>query len=78
MRIISKVQMQQMLAAIHPHEDLFGMRDRAMLVLDYHTGLRVSELVGLSVMTYLATASPDKPCTCGRASPNTRTAATSP
>lgn len=39
---------RQLLAAVDLR-DPFGSRDRAMLVLCLHTGLRVSELVGLDV-----------------------------
>jgi len=49
MRSLTQAETQKLLDAIDPREDLFGVRDRAMLELALHTGLRVSELVGLSI-----------------------------
>lgn len=48
MRVLFPWEIRQMLAVINPRT-AFGVRDRAMLVLLLHTGLRVSEVCGLAV-----------------------------
>ena len=48
MRILLPSQEQQLLSAIRPGEP-FGPRDRALIVLALHTGLRSHELCGLNV-----------------------------
>ena len=48
MKLLTQVQQRQLLGAIRPQEP-FGARDRALLVLDLHTGLRSCELCGLNV-----------------------------
>ncbi len=48
MRILTADQVRRLLAVIPPRS-AFGYRDRAMLILALHTGLRVSELSGLTV-----------------------------
>ena len=48
MKLLTQTQEQQILGAIRPKEP-FGARDRALLVLDLHTGLRSCELCGLNV-----------------------------
>lgn len=48
MRVPAEGDVSRLVAALDPR-DPFAGRDRAMLVLASHTGLRVSELVGLDV-----------------------------
>ena len=48
MRIVTPEQVQQLLAAIGPREP-FGERDRALIQLALHTGLRSHELCSLDV-----------------------------
>lgn len=48
MRIVTPEQVQQLLAAIGPREP-FGERDRALIQLALHTGLRAHELCALDV-----------------------------
>ena len=48
MRVPDQAQAQRLLDAVNPR-DPFGPRDRAMLELALHSGLRVSELAGLDV-----------------------------
>ncbi len=48
MRILLSTQEQQLLSAIRPGEP-FGLRDRALITLALHTGLRSWELCGLDV-----------------------------
>jgi integrase/recombinase XerD len=48
MRILTTDQVRRLLAVISP-KTAFGYRDRAMLILALHTGLRVSALSGLPV-----------------------------
>ena len=48
MRIPDSDDTSRLLAVI-PLRSPFGQRDHAMIRLDFHTGLRVSELVGLNV-----------------------------
>jgi len=48
MLILTRDQVCQLMAVIPPRS-AFGRRDKAMLVLALHTGLRVSELCGLVV-----------------------------
>lgn len=48
MKLLTKAQENQLLGAIRPREP-FGVRDRALVILDLHTGLRSCELCGLNV-----------------------------
>ena len=48
MKVPTRKDLVQIFESIDPREP-FGERDRAMIVLDSNTGLRVSELVGLDV-----------------------------
>jgi len=48
MKVLHPTEMRQLVAAVDM-TDPFGPRDRALLVFAFHTGLRVSELVGLNV-----------------------------
>ena len=48
MRILSPATVDQLLASI-PERSPFGARDKALIVLDLHTGLRSHELVALNV-----------------------------
>lgn len=48
MRVINESEAGRLLAAIST-DDIFGPRDRAMLMLVLHTGLRVAELCGLDI-----------------------------
>ncbi len=48
MRILTPATVDQLLASI-PERSPFGARDKALIVLDLHTGLRSHELVALNV-----------------------------
>ncbi|MDI1289437.1 MAG: tyrosine-type recombinase/integrase [bacterium] len=48
MKVLTPSESRQLLDAVNVH-DAFGARNRALLVLMLHTGLRVSELVALDV-----------------------------
>lgn len=48
MNVLHPSEMRQLVAAVDIR-DPFGPRDRALLIFDFHTGLRVSELCALDV-----------------------------
>ena len=48
MRVLTPSEIRSLLRSIPPRSP-FGLRDRAMLILLLHTGLRVSEICGLTI-----------------------------
>ena len=48
MRYLNSQEVIQMLAAIHPR-DFYAIRDRSLVLLPLHTGLRVGELIKLNI-----------------------------
>ena len=57
MRVLTSSEIRLILGII-PTRSPFGVRDRAMLILLLHTGLRVSEICGLTVRDVLQWSSP--------------------
>ncbi len=47
--VLSEQAIEQLLSAPDPAEDVHAMRDRAILIVLYATGMRASELVGLNI-----------------------------
>jgi integrase/recombinase XerD len=48
-KVLSLLEVEQLLNAPSSSNDHFGLRDKAMLELLYATGIRVSELIGLEI-----------------------------